>query len=226
MITRRPNYSFHLQELQKLERKDWEESIKQGEGELSAQSGFISSLHRRNLGQLEGLRPDWTHPYHHSETVAWCVISHVSLIYSCCSKLGMEDLTLVPQLILPPGYLVPERLNSNTSLSPIFSQSGLLLPRCPLLSHPLPSQLGPWCQAGCRGWGPCPPPAPQLLPPVQGAARSSRPLARLLSCYLSSSWSSSIAGAASGILRWCWRTRGSAPWNVQAKQEGWDSGFL
>ena len=46
--------------------------------------------------------------------------------------------------------------------------------------------------------------------PGPGNARSSRP-PHPLGRYLSSSWSSSMAGAASGILRWRGRAGGSAP---------------
>ena len=46
--------------------------------------------------------------------------------------------------------------------------------------------------------------------PGPGNARSSRP-PHPLGRYLSSSWSSSLAGAASGILRWRGRAGGSAP---------------
>lgn len=41
--------------------------------------------------------------------------------------------------------------------------------------------------------------------------------------FLSSSWSSSMAGAASGILRWCWRTGRSSPYREtceRSRKEG------
>jgi hypothetical protein len=63
---------------------------------------------------------------------------------------------------------------------------------------------------GRGGWARVRPRAPQ--PAALLARRGPPRFALLLGRYLSSSWSSSIAGVVSRILRWCWRTEGSAPY--------------
>lgn len=164
-------------------------------------------------------------------TAAWCVILHFSFIYSCCSnwewatwglKLWSHNLSSLR------GISCTERLYSNTSTSPpLSSQSGPLSPpRRPLLSPPLPSQPGPRqpgraaeaeASAGRRPLG-------HRLP-VQGAARSSRPPPRPLPLQLLVLFHR--GGAASGILRWCWRTGGSAPYHEtcgQSRKEGTTDG--
>lgn len=167
---------------------------------LSAQSGSISARHRGGT---------WARPTHHPHRSGNSGLVHVSFICSSCSKWGWAVRELNSGLITRVPSLISSVLRVSTQatqVSPLPSRSGPLSPPWrPLLPPRLSSQPGPRCQAG-----------PRRLRPrsATGSRRRARPAppAPLLGRYLSSSWSSSMAGATSGILRWCWRAGGAAPY--------------
>ena len=146
------------------------------------------------------------------------------------------DLSPASQLVLPPGHLVVLSVSTpkHPCVFPSLPSRGPLSPlRRPLLSPPLSSQPGARCLAGPWRRRPRPTTGPSATRSGRRArpappARLPPPLpTRLHGRYLSNSWSSSIAGAASGILRWCCWIGGSNPYREtcrRSRKEGTTDG--
>lgn len=132
-----------------------------------------------------------------------------------------------------------ERFYSKTPMClPLSSQSGPPLPAQAPTSLPSPVLPARRSLSGRAVEAEAPADHLPLRHPLgaQGAARSSRPPptpphpplpTRLHGRYLSNSWSSSIAGAASGILRWCCWIGGSNPYREtcrRSRKEGTTDG--